>query len=98
MNQDPTLADFQTHQGSAFRATGDDGQRVELRLTEVAPLSRAAGSGSHPLHREPFSLVFTSAPEVRLPQRIYALEHEHLGQLDIFLVPIGIGQYEAIFN
>jgi hypothetical protein len=33
-----------------------------------------------------------------LPQRIYALEHRTLGRLEIFLVPIGAGQYEAIFT
>jgi len=37
-----------------------------------------------------------------LPQRLYRLEHNGLGELDIFLVPIGKDEqgvsYQATFN
>jgi len=38
-----------------------------------------------------------------LPQATYTLEHTELGELDIFLVPVGPDgggrqQYEAVFN
>ena len=88
---------FRLIKGRAFCAEVGDGQRVEQRLTEVGPLS-PAGSSPRALRCGSFSLVFTSAPEARFSQRIYALEQAQLGQLQIFLVPIGIGRYEAAFN
>jgi hypothetical protein len=52
--------------------------------------------------RTQFSLVFRGGPDPPLQQRIYCLEHEQLGALDLFLVPLGpdaAGQrYEAVFN
>jgi hypothetical protein len=52
--------------------------------------------------RAQFSLVFRGGPDPPLQQRIYRLEHERLGPLDLFLVPLGpdaTGQrYEAVFN
>jgi hypothetical protein len=46
--------------------------------------------------------VFRGGPSPPLPQRIYRVEHEALGALDILLVPLGpdeLGQrYEAIFT
>jgi hypothetical protein len=66
---------------------------------ELIEVSEGAGAG---LSRSPFSLVFRGGPSPPLPQRIYRVEHEALGALDIFLVPIGpdeVGQrYEAVFT
>ena len=39
--------------------------------------------------RPPFSLIFLAKDPRVLPQRIYRLEHNGLGQLEIFLVPAG---------
>jgi hypothetical protein len=70
---------------------GLKGERFsELELVEVNELARGAGD------RVPFSLVFAGEPG--LPQRIHRLEHETLGPLDIFLVPVGPGRYEAVFT
>jgi hypothetical protein len=33
-----------------------------------------------------------------LPQRIFRLEHAELGAFELFLVPIGPGEYEAVFT
>jgi hypothetical protein len=54
------------------------------------------------LIREPFSLYFRSGSQVVLPQRIYPLDHDGMGRLDIFIVPVarepeGI-VYEAVFS
>ena len=51
----------------------------------------------------PFSLRFLGTTGTHLPQRIYALQHSAVGQLQIFLVPIGPAadgrqQFEAVFN
>jgi hypothetical protein len=33
-----------------------------------------------------------------MPQRTFRLEQAELGALDLFLVPIGPGEYEAVFT
>ena len=63
-------------------------------VTEVGP--------EVPGRRRAFSLIFLGPIEPILPQRIYALEHETMGRLEIFIVPIGVTQsncrYEAVFT
>lgn len=55
------------------------------------------------LKRTPFSLVFQTQGESRgFPQGTYVIEHPILGNMEIFLVPIGPDRdgmrYEAIFS
>ena len=70
---------------------------IELTLTEVEALRNYAK-----LEREPFVLLFTTRGDFVLPQRSYALRHAALGQMEIFLVPVGregdVTSYEAVFN
>ena len=67
-----------------------------VELIEVASLVPSA-----PQSRS-FSLIFREAARTYLPQRIYTLEHDAVGRLDLFLVPLGpdgVGmRYQAIFN
>jgi hypothetical protein len=68
---------------------------VKLKLLEAKALKTREGAA-----RTAFALLF-SCP-VLAPQGTYALQHEALGKLEIFLVPIrqdGAGvQLEAIFT
>jgi hypothetical protein len=52
--------------------------------------------------RDPFTLTFRGAPELRLPQAIYKLNNATLGEMEIFLVQIAADQtsstLEAVFN
>ena len=64
----------------------------EVELVEVNEIPR------EPDRRAPFSLEFQGDPDLTLAQRIYRLEHAQLGALDIFLVPIAPGRYEAVFT
>lgn len=74
-------------------------RRVELELVSVAgdksSLDKIEGV-------ERFSIYFLGPGDFYLPQRIYRIEHEALGALDIFIVPVGVQdkryQYEAVFN
>lgn len=80
---------------------GVDAAPLEVALIEVADLGTPPPDGQ--ARRRPFSLIFRHAQaSTYLPQRIYTLEHPALGQLDLFLVPIGtdaVGmQYQAIFT
>jgi hypothetical protein len=70
---------------------------IELTLTEVESLRNYAK-----LAREPFGLIFTTQGNFVLPQRIYLLRHVDLGQMPIFIVPVGrqgdVTSYQAVFN
>ena len=95
-----TLESFSGLAGQTFRLTPENGPAMDLVLKEARSLAlKTAPPGPT---REPFSLLFVGPKAPVLPQRIYALEHETLGRLEIFLVPTGAGadgvQYEAIFN
>jgi hypothetical protein len=95
-----TVAEFAGQVGRAFRLSAPDAPALDLVLVEARDLSlrsKAPGKG-----RAPFSLIFRGPKGPVLAQRIYPLENETLGRLEIFLVPIGSDadgvQYEAIFN
>ena len=79
--------------GQTFEVVLTDGRRP-LTLAEVRPLGATRPGGP----RAPFALTFHGAPPLRLPQHIYRLEHATLGAMEIFLVPIAAGQFEAVFN
>ncbi len=75
--------------------------------TETAVLIDLSELGNEPneddiANRRAFSLVFRIAGNTYLPQQIYKVSHKTLGELDIFLVPLGpdkIGmKYEAMFT
>jgi hypothetical protein len=93
-----TATHFQPHVGSRFRLCADD--VLDVELFEVDEVGGRAGAPE--AARAPFSIVFLGPREPVLPQRIYRLEHEQLGTLDLFLVPIGRDdagvRYEAVFT
>ena len=95
---DLTLGDFSGRIGEAFRVALEAGS-IDLTLAEVTDLARRNDAGPR---RTPFSLVFRGPNGPLLSQRIWAVEHEVLGRLEIFLVPIGPDaqgmRYEAVFN
>ena len=87
-------SNFEPYVGGQFVSRDPDARFVLLAVGrfDVQP---------HAPRTEPFALTFVSAPD--LEQRMYELEHESLGRLDIFLVPLGPGpdgraRYEAVFN
>jgi hypothetical protein len=94
-----TAADFTRRLGEAFALTAPDGEGLALRLVEVTPHPHAPPT---PGRRRGFSIVFVSDRPRHLPQSIYRLEHDGLGTLELFLVPIGTRDggiaYEAVFN
>jgi hypothetical protein len=97
MATQPTVETFTPHVGSTFRLELPDGS-LDLVLDEAAGVGvEEQPSGARPQ----FSLSFRGPPQPILPQRIYHLVHPGLGELDIFLVPIGAGAegvtYEAVF-
>jgi hypothetical protein len=98
-----TIETFAPRVGETFRLNLDGQSTVDLVLQSVTevpvsgwrPPDRAAP-------RPPFSLAFLGPATVVLPQRIYRLDHDDLGAIEIFIVPVartaeGV-TYEAVFN
>jgi uncharacterized protein DUF6916 len=83
-----TSADFQPLRGERFRVA----DAFDAELVEVTEIEREPGG------RAPFSLVFEGGPAPPLRQGIYAVRHDDLGAIEIFLVPIAAGRYEAVFT
>jgi hypothetical protein len=80
---------------STFRLTVDGSDWLELTLVEVSERKLAK-------RQEIFSIEFLCRSAAVLPQRMYRIEHESMGQFDLFLVPVrkddqGV-YYEAVFN
>ena len=96
---DVTHTLFEPRLGETFRLSTEDSESVALELVEVTPQGQAAAQGGT---RRAFSLLFEGPPDPVLPQRVYSIENEHLGRLELFLVPIGPTadrmRYEAVFN
>ena len=82
----------------AFRLRVDDSQSLDLILVKAEQ-----HDGQNEDHRaERFSLLFQGPPGIVLPQRMYRLNHERLGEFDLFIVPVeaddeGV-RYEAVFS
>jgi hypothetical protein len=92
MLENLTVDDFRPLQGDRFRIAPDGASAFEVELVEVTEIPRDPGG------RAPFSLVFQGGPNPPVEQRIYRVEHDELGELDIFLVPIAVDRYEAVFS
>ena len=92
-----TEEEFSKHVNTKFRVSSN--QPIELELYQVKGYS----SQSHEQQgMERFSAFFRGPRDPLLPQSLYALEHERMGALELFLVPIAQDEngcrYEAVFN
>jgi len=94
-----TIKDFQTSLEQTFLVTLENTDYLKLELTEVKAISRFDPKTDT---RQSFSLLFRGPFEPILPQQSYQIKNEQLGELLLFLVPIGpdkIGMlYDATFN
>lgn len=93
---------FLPHVGTVFRLRAPGGAgTLDLALVSAQAVGSSRRSGA--VRERAFSVVFLGpAGAPILPQATYRLEHEEMGALDLFLVPVGIdggrAQYEAVFN
>jgi hypothetical protein len=93
-----TLETFAGRIGEHFRIHASDELTLDATLLEAS----AAGSVASPQSRAPFSLIFGGPAQPIVPQRIYRLEHDELGAMELFLVPLTPSadgaRYQAVFN
>jgi hypothetical protein len=86
---------FEPLQGDLFTANDRD---LSLQLVGVTQLTSAETKPE----RQPFSLTFKGRCRDVPAQGLYQLEHPTIGELGIFLVPVGMeGEeylFEAVFN
>ena len=91
-----TVEHFAPRFGEAFTIEVDGGAPLALELVETRRLGEAFRD------REAFSLRFLGPGAPLLPQATYRLANDHLGELDIFIVPVGRSDagtdYEAVFT
>ncbi|MCL4262375.1 MAG: hypothetical protein KJ069_04140 [Anaerolineae bacterium] len=103
-----TKESFEPYINQIFSLDLDGQGLVPLQLTSVVShpaypgYQRAAPEGAT-LRQEGFTLSFRGPTHPALPQRMYNLEHETMGKVEmLFLVPVGEDghgrTYEAVFN
>lgn len=92
-------SDFRPHLNQTFCIRLEGIEPIGLELVSVTDSGPQPKSGM----RRPFSLHFLGpvSPQY-LVQHIYRLDHEQMGVLDLFLVPLGFEmgrmRYEAVFT
>lgn len=96
-----TYDDFAGREGERFDASVGGETVVPLVLAEAAESPLAGGPGPEGQERHQFNLVFRGPVSPVHPQGTYLLTHADLGELEIFLVPVGVDdegvRYEAAF-
>lgn len=83
-NRQMVFEDFAGKVAQVFVIAERNAPAIPLTLVEAEALSARRGM---PGIRPPFSLTFLAKDPRVLPQRIYRLEHDGLGMLEMFLVP-----------
>lgn len=95
MLENLSSADFSKHLHTKFLIHYQPEQSLEAELVEVS-------ERKSPARQERFWLLFRGPREPLLQQATYRLEHEAMGVLDLFLVPVEMDEagiyYEAVFN
>ena len=91
-----TKAAFSEHVNTKFRILDKETPTViEAQLVDV----EERGSSKE---IQQFSLLFKGPKEPLLPQKTYSIEHESMGDFDLFIVPIAADEtsasYEAVFS
>jgi len=95
----PTEEEFRRHLGTKFGVRVEAPRPVELELDEVKGFKAGA---NEPSGMERFSVFFYGPGDLMLPQGTFALEHPSMGELLLFMVPVGRDErgfrYEVVFN
>jgi hypothetical protein len=97
-----TAESFRPHQGTVFVLEVGPATTADLALVEVRATGVEAFKGGPTPPRPPFALTFRGPLAPIYAQRTYRLRHPAMGELELFLVPIGRSaagaDYEACFT
>jgi hypothetical protein len=93
MSVELVTSTFEGRVGDTFTASPSySGEPLELVLS-------SCDESPHARPDQPaFSLFFDAAGGEPRDQQIFTLRHPELGEFDLFLVPVGPQQYEAVIN
>ena len=96
-----TVDDFKPVVGERFALDLDGTGSLDLELAAARTYDADAPAVDESGTRSPFLVQFRGPGDLILPQRIYRVDNETVGTLEIFLVPIGndgsATTYEAVF-
>jgi hypothetical protein len=96
-----TCDDFIDVVGQGFDVAAGEGSSLSLELVQATEGGEVGGPGPEGQLRQQFSLIFRGPADRMLPQGTYRLGHPRLGEIEIFLVPLGPDpegmRYEAAF-
>ena len=94
MSARPTEEDFRPHEGTMFSVHFESRPPVELVLTQVKSFNPET---SAELNMERFSLFFQGPGDVMLQQGTYRFVHPEMGELTLFIVPVGRDEQKLAF-
>jgi hypothetical protein len=95
----PTLKQFEAVLNEPFQVRSEGGEAIlaTFVLVEASP-----SKYQRPGAPEAFSLIFQGPADVAFHQSIYRLSNASMGELSIFIVPVGANaerrEYQAIYN
>jgi ribosomal protein S18 acetylase RimI-like enzyme len=93
---EPSFEAFESLLGDEISVQSGD-QSIRFKLIEVSRLPPATTRTDLGIRQDPFSLLFKELTNLQPDQRMFTI-NTAAGTLDLFLVPVGFGRYEGIFN
>ena len=87
---------FTPYVNTTFRLHTADSKVVTLTLAEVKG-SKQAARISPEATEDAFSLLFSAGRRSTLPQGVYRIEHDSLGELSLLLVPVNRADGKIFF-
>ena len=94
------FSDFSSLVGSSFHIHNSSSHSLPLELLEAKKIGNSSAQQNTQI--DSFSLLLRGPRDSVLPQQIYSFTHSQLGELSLFLVPVGQDsdgiRYEVIFN
>lgn len=96
-----TYDDFADRVGEQFHVRLREDHSLTLVLSEATPSALPGGPDPEGASRQQFSLLFRGPSSPSLDQGTWDLSHDAMGELAVFLVPLGPDaqgpRYEAVF-
>lgn len=93
-----SAADFSPLLNNKFHIYFNPSLPSTVELIEISEKKTSSAEAG----RQPFSIIFRGPKDKIWPQGMYKINHQSLGEMQLFIVPIGPDDeglcYEAVFN